>query len=177
MATGLRGGVDHSRRDREGSKDLAPMRARVLASTDRPFRCRNGTSERCRADSPRAGVRNIWRWRPLRGRCRALGIAQRIGAAIGGDDGSQIGDLLRGERHQLIAGLRRLKRAGGVLAGADQHRHLRGVRAEIGDDGRLVFIASWRPESVFASGPEALATSWALVPDIDAANTGSGRPC
>ena len=49
----------------------------------------------------------------------------------------EIGELLRLQRKELVAGLTRLQRARCALARGYESRHLRAVRIEIADDGGL----------------------------------------
>src|SRR5690606_14831421 len=71
---------------------------------------------------------------PLCGGRGPLGLRQRAGAAIGRDQGDQVGELLRLEGEKLVTGLGRLQRAGCRLALVDERRHLRAVRVDIADD-------------------------------------------
>lgn len=66
----------------------------------------------------------------LFGSGRPLGLRQRVGAAVGGDDGGEIGELLRLEGEKLVAGLCRLQGARGALALADERGHFRAVGVE-----------------------------------------------
>ena len=56
----------------------------------------------------------------LFGRGRSLGLGQALRPAVGGNDGGEIGKLLRLQREKLVAGLRRLQRSRRALALADQ---------------------------------------------------------
>lgn len=82
-------------------------------------------------------------------RLRAL-QAQR--ATLCCEQSGHVGKLLRLQGEQLVAGLRRLKRARGILAGRHQRAHLRLRRREIADDCRL------RLERVLKAGPRVLLT-------------------
>src|SRR5579884_665005 len=66
-------------------------------------------------------------------RGRALRVGKSPCASIGRHDGGEVGELLRLERENLVAGLHRLQRPGRALALADQRRHLRPVGVEIAD--------------------------------------------
>ena len=69
--------------------------------------------------------------------CRLSGLFERLRAALGGHQGGEIGQLLRLQRDELIARLRRLQRAGGVLALRDEVGHGCPGPVEIADDAGL----------------------------------------
>ncbi|GCC47852.1 hypothetical protein chiPu_0031896 [Chiloscyllium punctatum] len=73
----------------------------------------------------------------LFGSRRAFGFRERLRAAVGGDDGGEIGELLGLECEELVAGLGRLQRAGSALALANQRGQLRAVGVDVADDARL----------------------------------------
>ncbi len=70
---------------------------------------------------------------------RRLRAFEALRAALRGEQRGQVGELLRLEREQLVARLRRLQRAGRALARAHQRADLRLRRRQVADHGRLRF--------------------------------------
>src|SRR3546814_19723854 len=82
-------------------------------------------------------------------RCVARGCV-RLSAALRGDRGGEVGELLRLGREKLVAGLRRLQSTARRLAGADGRVDRRAGAVDIADHARLhaqpIFT---RPDAVF----------------------------
>ena len=78
------------------------------------------------------------------------GALQALGARDRRHDGGQVGELLRLQRDELVAGLGRLKRAGGRLARRDQRLDLRARAVEVLHDAGL------HPHGVLEAGERVL---------------------
>src|SRR3546814_5299063 len=61
---------------------------------------------------------------------------ERLSAALRGDRGGEVGELLRLEREKLVAGLRRLQSTARRLAGADERVGRRAGAVDIADHDR-----------------------------------------
>ena len=130
------------------TKPTAPMRARVFPSIAVPSVAAWEHLRVAGLVTDARGQEAAALLAPLFSCGGPLGLRERLGPAVGGDDGGEIGELLGLERQKLVAGLRRLQGAGRTLALADQRRHLRPVGVEVADDSRLdahgVLLASHR---------------------------------
>src|SRR3546814_1067951 len=62
---------------------------------------------------------------------------ERLSAALRGDRGGEVGELLRLEREKLVAGLRRLQSTARRLAGADERVDRRAGAVDIADNASL----------------------------------------
>jgi hypothetical protein len=87
----------------------APIRARVFASTAALSVAAAWEHARVAGLIARTGRQETPAlFAPLLGRGRTLGIGESASASIGRHDRSQVGELLRLEREDLVAGLCRL---------------------------------------------------------------------
>src|SRR3546814_8045215 len=75
---------------------------------------------------------------------------ERLSAALRGDRGGEVGELLRLEREKLVAGLRRLQSTARRLAGADERVDRRAGAVDLADHARLPAQRIFkRPDAVF----------------------------
>src|SRR3546814_4878344 len=83
---------------------------------------------------------------------------ERLSAALRGDRGGEVGELLRLEREKLVAGLRRLQSTARRLAGADERVDRRAGAVDIADHARLHAQRIFKRSEERRAGKECVST-------------------